>query len=83
MLRMLQVRLALEVVFEGAGGGAALDLGAIRGLQSDGNRILVCERVCPPSPPSSNRNAPLCDPFTPAGLVQAWACAAGLHARHR
>ena len=41
----MQARLALEIVFEGAGGGATPDLGAIQGLQSDGNRLLVCGLV--------------------------------------
>ena len=40
-----QTRLALEIVFEGAGGGALPDMGAIRGLQSDGNCLLVAGLV--------------------------------------
>lgn len=53
----VQVRLALEVVFEGAAGSASPDLGCVTG-SPDGNVLRVCDVITLTHTPSASAGAP-------------------------
>lgn len=64
MVHCLQVRLALEVVFEGAGGSSSPDLGCVTG-SLDGNTLRVADAVLLVHTPSRV-------PGVPARLALEW-----------